>query len=196
MAEFDILECNIDMTYSGQDVTNVLHFIQVGADGAGDVREALATLWEDHYKTTFLALLVNAVSVVQLRIRKLYPTQTQQHLAPILEGGDSVANGMPPNCCAIMRCASVRDGRKGVGFMKITGVPQDAVNEGRINLAYGALVNAHGAVYEDDQTESGSGFVFRSVVYSVIDNVGRAILKAGATSRVKTVYSRSAGVGQ
>lgn len=195
MPDGDIYELTVDCTYGGQDIANVHHFVQVGTDGSGSARESLATVWSDEFKPSFLAVVVDVLNVVQLRIRKLFPTQTQQHVQAIGETGDYVETGLPPQQCAILRQHGTRSGRKGTGHMKISGVPITEVDTGRVTAAYATKLNTLGTAHATSHTDAGTGFVFRSCVLGTTDDVAREIQKAGGTSRIKTCYSRTIGVG-
>lgn len=199
MPSGDIYEVNLDHTYGGQNLTNVLHFQQDGTDGTGTARDALADIWDDNFKAPHKALLVDSVLLVQLRIRQLFPTQTQQQLVTINETGDVMTNGLPPQQCAILSQKGIRGGpkgRRGAGHMKISGVPVGAVDAGRVNLNYAGDMNTLGLVFADKLTDIPTGYTFDSVTLSNVDNVGRVIEVSGSTSRIRTVYSRSIGVGQ
>lgn len=199
MADQDVYELNVDQTYNGQNLTNVLHFKQDGTDGQGSARVALGDVWKDNFRVPHLNLLVAGITIVQLRIRKLRPTQTQQLLVPIGEIGGVIELGLPPQQCAILSQKGERggpQGRRGAGHMKISGVPITVVDTGRINAAYGIQMNTLGAVFEAKLTDVASGFTFDSVTLSLKDLVARVITLSGETSRIRTVYSRSIGVGQ
>lgn len=196
MPDGDIYELTVDQTFSLQNISNVHHFVQIGTDGSGNAREALGDVWETEFKAAFLALVVADLTVVQLRIRRILPTQTQQFITPIIEDGDVAFNGLPPQQCAILRQLGTRSGRKGTGHMKISGVPVTSVENGRITAAYATDMNTLGDVYAETHTDAGTGFTFRAIVLGTSDNVAREIQKAGSTSRIKTVYSRTIGVGQ
>lgn len=198
MADNDIYELNVDMTYSGQNLVNVYHFQQDGTDGTGTGRAALAAIWVANFKAPHVALLVSAVNTVQLRIRQLFPFQTQQLIFPIGALGDTIDNGLAPQQCAILNQKGERGGpkgRRGAGHMKISGVPASASAAGRVNDAYAELMNTLGTVFSSKLTDAGSGYTFDSVILSGVDDVPREILSSGSTSRIRTVYSRSIGVG-
>jgi hypothetical protein len=199
MADGDIFELNIDQTYNGQQMTNVLHFKQDGTDGSGSVLVALGNVWVVNMQSLHLALLVSSLNVDQLRIRKLFPTQTQQFLQAVNLPGDALGDGLPPQQCAILSQQATRGGpggRRGNGHMKVSGVPITAQDSGRINNAYGADMVALGAQFQAKLTDIPTGFTFDSVVLSMVDDVARVIVGSGPTSRIRTVYSRSIGVGQ
>ncbi len=198
MPNNDVFELNVDHTYNGQNLTNVLHFRQSGTDGSGSVLEALELVWFDNFRGPHKDLLVVDVNIVQLRARQLFPVQTQQRLLPINETGTISEIGLPPQQCAILSQKAERGGpkgRRGAGHMKISGVPVTEVDTGRVTLAYATLLNTLGAVFMERITNPISGFVFDSVTLSAIDDVARRIEQSFATSRIRTVYSRSIGVG-
>lgn len=80
--------------------------------------------------------------------------------------------------------------------MKISGVPITAQDTGRINTAYADLMNTLGLVFAAKLSDPASGYTFDSVILSALDDVPRVIEQSGSTSRIRTVYSRSIGVGQ
>ncbi len=195
MASGDIYELTVDQTYGGQDIVNVHHFVQIGDDGSGDARDALTKMWDDDFKTPFLAVVVDVLNVVQVKARRLFPTQTQQFFLAVGETGTQVQTGLPPQQCAILAQVGTRFGNRGRGYMKISGVPITEVDSGRITAAYATLLNTLGTEHSTNHTASPSGYVFHGAVLSSVDDVARQIQKAGGTSRIKTVYSRSIGVG-
>lgn len=195
MAAGDVYELTIDMGWGGQAISNVHHFVQVGGDGSGDGRIGLAAMWTAVFETPFLGLLVDEVEVLQSRSRRLLPTQTQSILTGIGAPGLVSEFGIPPNQCAILREYGVLDGRKGVGHIKLPGVAVIFVLNGHVNGAYVALAELFGDLLEADQTDPGSGYVFRAAVLGT-DDVARKVQKTKQMGRVKTVYSRTIGVGQ
>ena len=198
MADGDIYEVNVDQTYAGQNLTNVLHFEQDGTDGTGTARDALEDIWTDNFKVPHLALLVDSLVITQLRIRKLFPTQTQQQILSVAAAGTVVAIGLPPQQCAILGQKAVKGGakgRRGAGHMKISGVPVAATSNGRVDVAYAGEMNTLGLVFIAKLTDIPTGYTFDSVVLSAIDDVPRVIEQSGSTSRIRTVYSRTIGVG-
>lgn len=196
MPDGDIYELTVDQIYGSQAIANVHHFVQKGDDGSGDGREALGIIWSDEYQVAFLACVSIELEVLQLRIRQLLPTQTQQFIQSIATPGTISQDGLPPQQCAILRQYGTRAGRKGTGHQKISGVPVGSVDTGRVTAAYSTLMNTLGDADESTHTESASGYQFRGCVLGTSDNVAREIQKAGGTSRIRTVYSRTPGVGQ
>jgi hypothetical protein len=79
--------------------------------------------------------------------------------------------------------------------VKISGLSFASVDGGRISASLLAIIRIFGQVMEANQTDAGSGFVFRQVVWSIIDSVAREIVQARPTGVVKTVHSRQIGVG-
>ncbi len=192
----DVFELNIDMTISGQNVVNVHHFIQSGVDGTGTWQDALLSVWQDNFKTPLRNCMVQAVTIVQTRMRRLQPTQTQQTI--VLDGaiGDILSPALPPHLAVLLRQRAFPTGRKGTGGVKIVGIPDTGVADGRLNEAYKNLVATYGDVSEADITDGATGYTFRAGVLSQVDNVFRAIEKSQVTPRVVTVHSRQIGVGQ
>lgn len=199
MPDGDIYECNVDQTYNGQNLTNVLHFTQVGTDGTGGARQGLSEVWQNEFQQAHLDLLVEEVVIVQLRIRKLLPTQTQQLIVPIGDPGAVLTDGLPPQQCAILQQKAERGGpkgRRGAGHMKISGVPIGNTDAGRINLNYANDMNVLGLIFAATHTDAPSGYTFEPSILSMVDNIARPIINSGSSSRIRTVYSRSIGVGQ
>lgn len=196
MPDGDVYELNVDQTYTGQNITNVHHFQQVGTDGGGAPLVGLTEIWKDNFQAAFDALVVTGVLTVQLRARQLTPVQTQTFIAAIGNNGDILDKGLPPQQCAILHQQGERRGRKGTGHMKISGVPIANVDAGRINVAYATLMNTLGEEFKHVHSDVATGYSFEAVVFSQIDSVASDILAIGAGSRIRTVYSRSIGVGQ
>lgn len=191
----DVYELTLDQIVADQSISNVHHFVQIGSDGTGDPRAAVAAVWASFYNTPYLNLLSTGVTVFQSRTRRVLPTQTQQFTASIFLSGAVVGVPLPTNQCAIMREYATPSGRKGVGHVKLPGVDNVFVNEGRINGSYRGLIELFGDIFEADRTDSGSGFAFRSCVLGT-DGVARQIQLTRATSRIKQVRSRTVGVGE
>ena len=191
----DVYELAVDQTIAGQAITNVYHFKQVGGDGTGDGRNAVDAMWDAVYKATYLAILTDQVTINQYRTRRIHPTTTQTITTATTGDGDVAEEGLPTQSCAILRCSAIPLGRKGTGHVKLAGIPISAVTEGRLDSAIQALIRAFGEFMEANQTDAGSGFVFRQVVWSIVDSIAREIVSARTTSRIKTVHSRQIGVG-
>ena len=195
MPDGDIFELNVDMTFAGQNCVNVHHFEQAGTDGTGDAREALTTIWVDAFLDDFLALMVDVVTVVQLRCRRIKPTQTQQFIETVGLDGTNADTGMPSGSCPLIRFYTETTGRKGVGGMKLVGASINNVDFGRVNLAYANLMQTFADIFGGNHVDPGSGYTFTPSVYSLIDNVAREIVAGVALTRVRTVHSRQVGVG-
>ena len=80
--------------------------------------------------------------------------------------------------------------------MKISGVPIARVDAGRIDVTYAALILTLAEEFKHVHTDVATGYTFEAAVYSQIDGLASDILAVGAASRIRTVYSRSIGVGQ
>jgi len=191
----DIFELGVDMTHAGQNVSNVHHFKQIGADGTGTWQDALLQIWQDNYKALLKALMVTAVEIIQVKVRKLFPTQTQQQALAVAENGTVLDTGLPPHAAALVRQRAIPTGRKGTGGVKIVGVPTQEVEDGRITVSYRNQLESYGNVSEADITDPTSGYVMRSGVLSKVDNSFRSIVKSMATPRIVTVHSRQINVG-
>ncbi len=195
MAIGDIYELTTRMTIFTQNVVNVHHLLQSRADGSGKAEDAIDVIWNAIFKTAFKDVMTGDVTIVDLSIRRIKPTQTQPTVYAVGESGSIMSGTLPSNCCAIVRQFAQPAGRKGSGHVKIVGVPQDNINEGRVNAAYATLLNTYGTKFAAEVVDAASGYGFDPAVYSTIDSVARPILKAGAASRVRTVHSRQIGVG-
>jgi len=189
----DVFELSIDATYNGQQMTNVMHFIQVGTDGTGDARTALLNVWLSFFDPGQRALQVPAVVHSQDRCRRILPTQTQTLIVANVGVGLATGNGIPQNQCAILRMYATPAGRKGVGHQKLYGVRDTGVRDGRIDDAFFGLASTYGDVFEADQTDI-SGFVFRAGVLG-LDSVLRTVQRTSPLGRIKQVHSRSFNVG-
>lgn len=192
----DVYELSVDMTYGGQNIVNVHHFVQNGVDGTGTWQDALMQVWTDNFKGPLSDLMVGTVTIVQVRMRRLKVGQTQQTTVAVGLAGQIMSNGLPTHCAVLIRQRAFPTGRKGTGGVKITGVPIDNVENGQIDLALATLCQTYANISEEDITDPGSGFDFRAGVLSQVDDVFRAIEKSQVTPRVVTVQSRQIGVGQ
>lgn len=191
----DVFEMSVDQTLENQNLTNLYHFIQTSSDGSGDARAAVNALWTLIWKTLYLATVTAAVDMIQTRVRRIQPTQTQTLITANAGAGAIVGEALPPQSCAILRQYATPLARRGTGHVKISGIDVAASESGRIDVAQETLINAFAAPMTSDQTEVASGYVFRMGVYSQVDQVLRPIQSALALGRIKTVYSRSIGVG-
>jgi hypothetical protein len=192
----DIYGVSIDMTMSSQAISCGMHFEQDGDDGTDDARDAIASIWEAVFKGPLKACMVDNVNIVQLRIRRVFPTETQARIVPIGEVGDDSSNPNPIGSCCLIRLISSSAGRKGTGGQKLPGASIFDVNEGRVNVSYGSKLQTYGDVFTDSYTDGTSGYKFFPGVYSIADNVCRQILAAQVVVKTKTVHSRQIGVGE
>lgn len=195
MAANDVFELSVDMDFGQQNCVNVHHFIQNGVDGTGIWQDALTSVWEDSYEASFLALMTTAVNVVQLRMRRLLPTQTQQTIVSVGELGTHLGASLPTHLACLLRQRGFPTGRKGTGGVKICGVPTSEVLNGKITVAYAAKVTTYGNISEADIVDGATGYSFRSGVLAQSDDTFRAIEKSQVTPRIVTVHSRQIGVG-
>jgi len=194
MPNGDIYELTVRSTYASQNIVNVHHFVQNQADGTGTAEDSLDEIWQAGFKIAFADLFTAEMNVVDLSIRRIKPTQTQPTVYPVSQIGSFMGDGLPPQCCALVRQSAEPAGRKGSGSVKICCVPLTETHEGRISAAYATLMNTYGAKFVPEYVAT-TGYRFNAAVYSQIDNVARPILKAGAASRIRTVHSRQIGVG-
>jgi len=63
----DIYELSVDAQYNGQNVTNVMHMVQIGADGSGDARVAVNAIWVGVFDAPQRVLQVTSVTHTQRR---------------------------------------------------------------------------------------------------------------------------------
>jgi hypothetical protein len=129
-------------------------------------------------------------------MRRLFPTQTQQTITARGSFGGIAGDGMPTHCAALLRQRGITLGAKGIGNVKIAGVPRAVVANGRITAAQAALYTTYGEVSEAAIVDGATGYGFHSGVLSQIDDSFTVIEKSVATPRVVTVHSRQKGVGQ
>ncbi len=190
----DIYECTVRMSFFGQNVVNVHDFLQSGADGAGKAEDAIEVAWLAVFKTALLNIMTPDVTVDDLSIRRIKPTQTQPTVYGQADPGVATGESLPTHCCAIVTQLAEPAVRKGTGHVKIAGVPSDQVRGGRISESYADDLNTYGDGFEAEIIVP-SAYRFFPAVYSQIDSVARPILKAGGRSRVRTVHSRQLGVG-
>lgn len=191
----DVMELTVDSTFAGQNMSNVHHFAQTSGDGTGSWQTALTAIWVAQFQLNYSNLMTGFVQIVQIRMRRIEPTQTQQTTVPIGIPGNVADDTLPGHCAALLRQRATPSGRKGTGGVKIFGVPLGAVSVGRIDAAYFAAMSTYGNAMEVPQLDVASGYEFHSAVYSQVDNIARPILKTVPTTRVVTVHSRQIGVG-
>lgn len=189
----DVYQLTIDFQLENQNMSNVLHARQTTIDGAGAGEVVLGQIWEANLKDAYKNLLTTDVLVVQTRTRRILQTETQAFIDPINEFGASSPPTMPTHQAAVLRMYGEPEMRKGIGNQRISGFSSLAVESGRVTAGGAIFLNAYGALLADEWTQD--GWSFRFGVFSRIDLICRDILKAGSTSRVKTVYSRQIGVG-
>lgn len=191
----DIFELNVDQTLSGQNITNTYHAKQTSADGTGDARTALHLWWVEHFQTEFLNCVSANLATIQTRVRRIKPTETQSLTTAMAANGGQSDEHLPPQSCMIMRQHATPSGRRGTGHVKISGVGVSAVQFGKIDNAQRLLNILFGNEMEAGHTETTTGYVFHLGVYSQVDTICRLIEKAESLTRIKTVHSRSVGVG-
>ncbi len=194
MAAGDVYECTAEMDFNAQQITNGYHFVQIGADGTGDPRQAVANVWIANFEAPLLAALSSQVTVNVLRIRRVLPTQTQALVATIGTAGDVAGQPLPTNQVSVLRLYATKSGRKGIGNMRLPGVDNVFVNEGVVNAAYVGITELFGDAFEANQTDGPTSFVFRSCVLGT-DAVARQVQRALMTSRIKQLRSRTIGQG-
>lgn len=195
MPNNDIFELNVDSTLSGQNLTNTFHLKQTGSDGTGDARTAVNLWWVEHFRAEWLDCLSFQFTEVQTRVRRIQPTQTQALIVADVEPGTIAVETLPPQSCMIIRCHATPSARRGTGHTKLSGATIDSCANGKINNAQRLLNIAFANQLQAGHTEATTGYVFHMGVYSQVDTICRLIEKAEALVRIKTVHSRSVGVG-
>jgi len=189
----DILEISVDAILNGQNVTNVMRFIQVGVDGSGDARVALANVWVNQFDGPLRNTQVTAVAHQQLRVRRLLPTQTQTIITPNLQPGTLTGVGIPVNQCVVLRFYGTPAGRKGTGNQRMYGIRTISVLDGRIDNGQSTLIQTYAVLFTSTQADI-SGYSFRGVVLGN-DNLARQIERTTPLPRIRTMHSRTVGVG-
>ena len=190
----DVYQLTAEMTFDNQQVVNGYHFVQVGVDGSGDPREAVALIWNDLFQAPFSNLVSNNLEINNVRVRKVLPIQTQAFVLAVNEQGSVAGDVLPTNMCAVLRLYGILSGRKGIGNLRIPGVVVTFIADGQVDASYVGIAEIFGNLFEADQTEAGSGFVFRSCVLGT-DDVARTVQRAVMTSRIKQLRSRTVGQG-
>ena len=189
----DVFELSVDSVYNNQSVTNVMHLIQVGADGSGDARDAVLGTWAAQFQAQQALCQVDSVQHFRNRCRRILPTQTQTKIESDVTVGGQAFPGLPTNQCAILRFYGAIAGRKGVGHQKMYGVGINFCQQGRLSTAWRDLCQTYGTQFKSDHAHI-SGYVFRMSVLGN-DGVARKIQGTDPLPRIKQVHSRSAGVG-
>jgi len=194
MAKDDIYETTVRQTFAGQNIVNVHHFLQSRVDGSGKAEDALDFLWNNIFKQAHLEICTGDLTIVDISIRRIKPTQTQPTVYPVGAAGLIMSNTLPPQCTVLVRQFAEPAGRKGTGSVKICALPGDEIFEGRVSESYLTLLNTYGSKFLGEVVLP-SAYAFYSAVYSQIDKVARPILKGVGSARVRTVHSRQIGVG-
>ena len=191
----DIYQCTAEMNMDNQDIVNVYHFVQIGADGTGDPRQKVGLIWLANFETPLLACMTADVQIDVLRIRRISPTTTQSFITTVGTTGGLPGASLATNQVAVLRLYATKAGRKGIGNLRIPGIDNTFINEGQIDASYVGILEIFGLAFEVDQTDVASGYSFRSVVLGT-DGVGRQVQIVRATSRIKQLRSRTIGQGQ
>jgi len=194
MPDGDVYEATCEMTFNNQEIVNGYHFVQVGADGSGDPRQAVGLVWIGFFEGPLLDVISDEVTVNVVRTRRVLPTQTQSFITTIGTAGTIIGNPLPTNEVAVLRLYGTLAGRKGIGNIRLPGVDAAFVNEGQVNASYVALAELLGDSFEEDQEDVPSDYKFRSCVLGT-DSVPRKVQRALMTSRIKQLRSRTIGQG-
>lgn len=189
----DIYQLNVDAVYGNQSVTNVFHLVQIGSDGSGSGVDAVQNIWSSFFAAQQLVTQVDTVTHFRNRARRIAPTETQTKVESDSGVGGVSEAGLPTNQCAILRFYGSLDGRKGIGHTKMYGIGVGFTHQGRLTTAWRDIVTLYGDQFPKQHT-AGSGYKFQMAVMGN-DGVARLIQTADPLPRIKTVYSRSAGVG-
>lgn len=192
----DVYESSIDMTFAGQKLTNVIHFVQVGADGTGDPRESVTGILTTDFLPDYQNLVVDSLTFDQVQARRLFPTQTQQWTAASGVVGTQLSDGLPPQSCAILRLYGSRIGNRYVGRQLISGLPTSAVKDGQINNTLMGLLGIYGDHFESSHSFPISGYEFTATILRRADSTNSQIIRAQSLARVRTARSRQLGIGQ
>jgi hypothetical protein len=187
----DIYEASYNATYVGQNIATVFHFVQIGADGAGDARDSVNLMFANQFEAAILTGLTDGVVSTAIRSRRLFPTQTQALTLALAAAGTVLNPGLPPNQVGILRTYGPLLGRRGIGRVTVTGIPTEDVNEGRLNIDQIAFRNVLAAALELDQADGVSTFLWHAAVLSRVDNIARQINHAGILTQIKNLRSRT-----
>jgi len=189
----DVFEVSVDAVLNGQNMTNVMHFIQIGADGTGDARTAMAGLWTAIFDLPLRNTQSSSVLHQQTRVRRVLPTQTQTTITAGVNAGTRLVESIPTNQTAILRFYANPFGRRGTGNQRFYGVGTDVVLSGRISDGMATLMQLYGVLFITNAPPSNS-YVFRAAILSN-DGIARPIMKTLPLPVVKTMHSRTVGVG-
>jgi hypothetical protein len=194
----DIYECVYDLTYGGQNIASVFHFVQIGTDGAGDPRTSVNLMFLNEFKTQYLFGLVDGLVGVGIRTRRIKPTETQALSASTTTAGNLAVPGLPPNQVGIMRTYGpiLRAippllGTRGIGRIMIPAIPEEDVEAGRLNVDQIGFRNNFADKLIDDQDDGSTSFLWHAAVYSRVDFVARKIEKAFMLAPIKNLCSRT-----
>ena len=196
MAANDVYSLSLDSLYNGQNTVNVMHFKQVGADGTGDARNSLNIMFDITLRTLFEPLFTDETTMVQTRARRLFPTETQTLTGALGDPGTETSNGLPPQCCAILRLVGNRGAGRGSGSLKLGQIGEGFVDEGRVDASYVALAQSLGNQLAQDIVEGTFNWTWRCVIWNPGDNTFITVQAARPATRIRTVHSRQLGVGQ
>ena len=198
MAEGDIYETTYDLTYAGQNIASVFHFKQMNDDGAGDARDSVNLMFVNELLTEYLVGLVDALVGVGIRTRKILPDETQALTVSNTDAGQVTTAGLPPNQVGVLReygpllqAIPPLRGTRGIGRILISGIPEEDVINGRINVDQFTFRNLLAAKLNDDHTDGTTTYVWHAVVLSRIDDIGREIESAGILTQIKNLRSRT-----
>lgn len=187
----DIYESTYDLTYVGQNIATVFHFVQIGADGAGDARDSVNLMFENQLVTPYLQGLTTLLVSSGVRTRLIRPTQTQARTRLFSTTGDAAEPALPPNQVGVIRTYGPLLGRRGIGRIFVCGILEADVNDGRLNADQFAFRNVLANALEIDQSDGASSYLWHAAVYSRIDNVARQINSAGILSQIRNLRSRT-----
>jgi len=195
MAAGDVYELRLNWLQANQKLATVMHAVQHDGDGTGDGRTAVLGVWGDNLQVPLLALLSSELLLASAQCRKIKPTKTQPFFDTVNDPGTISSEALPPNSCYLINTYGQTTGRKGNGRMYIPGVPRSAQNNGRILSSFvtglQTWANLLNNVYEGDP----SGFHFKFCVYSYADLTARIIRISQLETEIRTLRSRTVGVG-
>ena len=198
MAEDDIYETTFDLTYAGQNIASVFHFKQLGDDGAGDARDSINLMFVNEFLTEYLEGLSDQLVAVGLRTRKILPDETQALTVSNTDTGTVTGQGLPPNQVGIIReygpllqAIPPLRGTRGIGRVLISGIPEEDVKFGRLNVDQITFRDAFATKLNDDQVDGTTTYIWHAVVLSRVDDIGREINQAGILTQVKNLRSRT-----
>lgn len=189
----DLYELALDCVFEGQACTNTYRATQVGADGTGDPRQALASAFNVDLWPLLKTNLVETFVQRAYRVRGIHLNETQTLIVPADDTGTVDEIGLPPNCVLLCRNYAQPIGRKGTGRNLFSGIPESQLNEGNFDGLYlGGWSNYTEAV-ADNISDPGSAYIFRCGVWNSDLEAVLQFQRSEVQPRCRTLRSRTIG---